>query len=77
MRKLHKPIDHFFEFSYTPVTATFKEVVMFAKQIRHFAVIGVCALWAAGSGLAQYTTTSLSGTVVDRPVPLSPAQQSP
>ena len=38
---------------------------MFSKQIRYFAAIGVCVLWAAGSGLAQYTTTSLSGTVLD------------
>lgn len=37
---------------------------MFSKQIRYFAAIGVCVLWA-GSGLAQYTTTSLSGTVLD------------
>jgi hypothetical protein len=48
---------------------------MFAKHIRRPAVFGLCALWAAGLALAQYTTTSLSGTVVDPSgAPVSGAQ---
>ena len=38
---------------------------MFAKYTRLLALAGLCVLWLARLSFAQYTTTSLSGTVLD------------
>ena len=38
---------------------------MFAKYTRLLALAGLCVLWFARLSFAQYTTTSLSGTVLD------------